>query len=417
MVRLALESAPDVADPGRFLRTVPVWGVLAGLMLLVGGASLLASRWSPATVALVHVFTLGVLGNAMFGSLLQFLPAAAGVPVRGGARLAMALHAALNLGTASLVAGLWLPSAGLRAAGALGLGLAFALLAAATLPGLLARWRDSLLHAGLALAVCLGVLAAVQGMLLVAALAGAIALPIARWTDLHAATGVIGWALVLLVVVGRVVMPMFLGAPEAPARGQGAWLLGVAFGLPLAGLPWAMAGQGMALRAVVVAALLSVAGAGLLLQARSRKAGTAPLARSWRLGLIALALGGVVVGWPGASPVLAGVLVIAVGLPMLVLGMLVEIDAFLGWISLHRRCGRGLHLPSVQTLLPLLQRRRLLQAFALAGAALALAALAPRELPVRFAGALLISAYLALAWTQRGLARTVRDFARMHSPR
>ena len=80
MVRLALERAPDVADPGRFLRSVPAWGARAGLMLLAEGGALLASRWSPATVAVVPVFTLGVLGNALFGSLLQFLPAAAGVP-------------------------------------------------------------------------------------------------------------------------------------------------------------------------------------------------------------------------------------------------------------------------------------------------------------------------------------------------
>ena len=189
MVRLALERAPDVAHPGRFLRMVPAWGALAGLMLLVEGASLLASRWSPATVALVHVFTLGVLGNAMFGSLLQFLPAAAGVPVRGGARLALALHAALNLGTAALVAGLWWPSAGLRAAGALALGLAFALLAAATLPGLWTRWRDSLLHAGLALAVCLGALAAAQGAVLVAALAGVALRAEEHTSDLQSLTG------------------------------------------------------------------------------------------------------------------------------------------------------------------------------------------------------------------------------------
>ncbi|WP_227978212.1 hypothetical protein [Arenimonas daejeonensis] len=134
-MRLALDQAPAPAGPGRFLHTVPAWGALAGLMLMVEGPALLLSRWSPATVAPVHVFTLGVLGNAMFGSLLQFLPAAAGVRVRGGSREAAWLHGALNLGSAALVAGLWWPSALLRGIGACALALAFLLLVSATLPG------------------------------------------------------------------------------------------------------------------------------------------------------------------------------------------------------------------------------------------------------------------------------------------
>ncbi|KFN47959.1 hypothetical protein [Arenimonas metalli] len=417
MARLALERAPDTADPGRFLRSVPAWGALAGWMLCVEGAALLASRWSPATVALVHVFTLGVLGNALFGSLLQFLPAAADVPVRGGTRAAVALHAALNVGTAALVAGLCWPSTGLRAAGATALGLAFAGLGLATLPGLLARCRRGLLQAGLSLAVAAGLATAALGVLLVAGMGGGIALSLPRWTDLHAASGVIGWMLALLVTVARVVMPMFQGAPEAPARAQVAWLLGVAAGLPLAGTALIMAGQGLPLRVVVATALVSAASAGLWLQARTRKQAPGPLFAAWRLGFVALGLGAVAVAWPGGKATLAGVLVIAVAFPQIVIAMLLEIDAFLGWITLHRRCGRGLQLPGVQSLLPVVRRRAVLRLFALAGLALALAAFDGRDLPARVAGALLLSAYLALGWTQAGLSRAVRGFAMAHPPR
>ncbi|HEX4854892.1 hypothetical protein [Arenimonas sp.] len=417
MARLALERAPDAADPGRFLRTVPAWGALAGLMLLAEGDALLASRWSPATVAWVHVFTLGVLGNAMFGSLLQFLPASAGVALRGGPRHARALHVALNLGTAALVAGLWLPQAGLRAAGAVGLALAFALLGAATLPGLVAGLRGGLLPKGLALAVVCGLATAALGVLLVAAMNGAVPLAITRWTDWHAALGLVGWALGLLVAVGRMVMPMFQGTPALPARAQAAWLLGAAFGLPLCGLAWAVAGDGRALRLVVIAALLAFALGGLWLQARSRKSAPGPLVAAWRYGFIAMACGGVVLAWPGAPAVLAGVLVVAVALPMLVLSMLLEIDAFLGWITLHRRCGRGLQLPGVQTLLPAARRRGVLRLFALAGLVVVLAAGWRQGLAARLAGALLLCAHLFLAWAQLGLSRAVRGFAVAHPPR
>ncbi|MEY2159991.1 hypothetical protein [Rhodanobacter sp. FW106-PBR-LB-2-11] len=136
MARLALDRAPAASLPRRFLLSAPPWGMLAGVLLLVDGDALLRTRWQPGTLALAHVFALGVLGNVMFGSVLQFLPAAAGVRVRGGARLGPPLHAAFNLGVLLLVAGLhqgW--RGGLLGAGVL-LPLAFATLAAMTLPGL-----------------------------------------------------------------------------------------------------------------------------------------------------------------------------------------------------------------------------------------------------------------------------------------
>ena len=417
MARLSIERGPDVTEPGIFLRSVPAWGALAGLMLLAEGPTLLASRWSPATVALVHVFTLGVLGNALFGSLLQFLPAAAGVRLQVGAWWANGLHAGFNLGATCLVAGLWWSSPWLRAAGAIGLVLAFFELVVVALPGVLAKARGSLLHAGIALSLVAALVTAALGALLVAALAGAVVLPVLRWTELHAATGVVGWMLVLLAAVSRVVMPMFQGTPEVPGRLQGAWLVWVAVGLPVAGFAWIRAGAGEMIGAVTAAAMLSLALGGLWLQRRARRISGATLGGFWRIGLVALALAAVVAWLPGERAVLVGVLVLAVGLPMLVLGMLLEIGAFLGWISLHRRCGRGLQLPGVQTLLPPARRLVLLRLFALASLALVLSTLWPDPVGTRIAGALVVVAYGALALAQRGVASAVHDFAAAHPPR
>lgn len=415
MVRLALEQAPAPAAPARFLRSVPAWGMLAGLMLLVQGTALLQSRWAPATVALVHVVTLGVLGNAMFGSLLQFLPAAAGVHVRGGPHLPPLLHALLNGGALALVAGLLWPSAGLRAAGAAMLGLAFVLLVSATLPGVLAKLRGSLLHAGIALSLLAGLATAVLGMALVAALAGALAIPVVSWTDLHAAAGVLAWVLVLLVAVGRVVMPMFQGTPPAPAALQAAWLATVLLGLPFAGAVWICAGHPVALRLLSAALLLSMACGNLWLQSRSRRSVPGALAGFWRVGSCALALSAGLLFFFDDQAVLVGVLVLGIGLPMPVLGMALEISAFLGWIELHRRCGRGLQLPGVQVLLPMARRRQVLRLFGLAAAGLTVAALTP-DVAARGAGALLFLANVALALALHGIDRGVRGFAAIHAP-
>ena len=70
MARLTIERAPAPALPRRFLLCMPWWGMFAGLLLILDGDALLRSRWNPGTLALVHVFTLGVLGN---GTLIQDL--------------------------------------------------------------------------------------------------------------------------------------------------------------------------------------------------------------------------------------------------------------------------------------------------------------------------------------------------------
>ena len=83
-------------------------------------------------------------------------PVAAGqarVRVRSGVGFARALHAALNLGTLALVAGLAWPQPVLREIGSGLLLLAFLMLVAAALPGLLRRVGGSLLHAGIAVSL------------------------------------------------------------------------------------------------------------------------------------------------------------------------------------------------------------------------------------------------------------------------
>lgn len=415
MAKLALELAPEPSVPARFLRTVPAWGALAGLMLLAQGPALLASRWSPATVALVHVFTLGVLGNAMFGSLLQFLPVAAGVRVRGGAGFARALHAALNLGTLALVAGLAWPLPLLRVLGSGLLLLAFLMLAGAALPNLLGRVAGSLLHAGIAVSLVGGLVTAALGGLLVAALAGRVVLPLEDWTNLHAAIGLLAWVGALLASVGRVVMPMFQGTPAAPAGAQSALLSAVAIGLPLAGGVLLASGDALALRALLALAAVAVALGGLWLQSRSRKPMSAALPRGWRLGFIALAASAAVAMATGDAR-LAGALAIGVALPLLVMAMLVEISAFLGWIALHRRCGRGLQLPGVHTLLPPRHRQQLFLGFAASALTLPAAVAWPSWPTAVVAGLALVFAHLQLALAQRHIAREVAAFAAAHPP-
>lgn len=394
MTRLAIDAAPW-------------WGCVAGLLLLPDGAAL-QSRWHPTTLAATHAFTLGVFGNLLFGSLLQFLPAAAGVRLRGGARSAGALYLLLNAGAVLLTAGLQRGHAILLTCAAVLLALAFTLLAAMTAPGLIVAAGQRLLRAGLIAALAAALMTAAAGITLALTLAGRvrIAAPLTSLTDVHAVWGLAGWVLLTLAAVARVVMPMFQGTQATSARAHATWLAVLI--LLLIGASLLRLGETDApLRYIAAAAVLSFAGTALWLQARAPHPRNAALRAYWRAGSIAAAL---VTIRPGIDALLTGVLAIGIAIPLLAVGMQLEIVAFLGWIDLHRRCGRGTRLPGVQRLLPEIDKWRVLYLFLGTACVLLAAVTWPSATLTRSAGAALIVCHAGLALALHGVERRKHRF-------
>lgn len=407
MARLDLDLAPPTAVPRRFLLAVPAWGGVAGLILLGAGESALVSRWGPATLALVHSMTLGVLGNAMFGSLLQFLPAAAGIRPRGGRWAAWAMFVALNAGAASLVAGFLWPDPAFFASAAGCLAAAFGTLACACLPGLWQAGLRRLPQGGIALAIAMGVATACLGIGMLPGRAGwSSGPPSLPWANVHAAWGLLGWVLVLLASVGQVVVPMFQGAKALHGRVLAAWLIAGPTGLAI-GAAFSLAGDTDVLRIVVAVAALAFAATAVARQGWPKHRRNPALTWAWRTGLCAIALAAAALA-VGAPPLVTGALVLALGLPLPLIAMLLEITAFLGWIEMHRRCGRGVRLPGVDRLLPESRKALVLGLHALAGTAVVAAAAWPAMLHARAAGVLLLAAHLALVFAISGVARRIR---------
>ena len=416
MTRLALEQGPQTSLPCRFLLSAPPWGVAGGVLLCVDGRSLLLTRWHPATLALVHVYTLGVLGNVMFGSLLQFLPVAAGVRVHALARLGPLLHVLLNLGVLLLVSGLyagWTPA--LIAAGVV-LPLTFALLCAMTLPGLVAAVGQRLQRVGFGVALGSALLTALLGGGLALHLGGgpAMSLLVPALVDVHASWGVLGWVIVLLGTVTPVVMPMFQGTASVPAPIHATWLGGLLLAL-LAGTWWRLgAGDGAVPRLAFIVCVLLFASAGLWLQWHAPRPRRGPLWWSWRAGLVILLLAASTLSAPVREGRLAAALGLGVALPLLVNGMLLEIVVFLGWIELHRRIGRGVQLPGVQRLLPDREKYRALLLQLPLAVLLPAAVLWPLSWLARSAGLAMLLAWLGVGLACLGARRRVMHFQTMH---
>ena len=93
---LSFDQAPPLAVPPRFFLTAPLFLMLAGFLLLWQGEAALASRWAPATVALVHLFTVGFLLQVMLGALFQLLPVAVGARIKNPRSIARIVHPLLR---------------------------------------------------------------------------------------------------------------------------------------------------------------------------------------------------------------------------------------------------------------------------------------------------------------------------------
>jgi len=411
MTHLALDKAPVVSLPRRFLFAMPAWGILAGVLLLKDGDALLRSRWQPGTLALVHALTLGVLGNAMFGGLLQFLPAAAGVRLRCSA-LGSWLHVGLNAGALLLVVGLYLGSPLLLTAAASLLPLCFLAFLGMTLPGVCWSVGQRLLRGGIGASLIFGAVTAILGGVLAMCRSGHWSLAMPPWVDVHASLGVLGWVVLLLVSVGRIVMSMFLGTGVAPVRWHVVWLIAWVTLLPAAALWHVPHPRDPGLATALAVFGSSFALAVLWRQRRTPRVRRGPLWWSWCAGAMALLASAAVLPASPRYAVLAGVLALGLALPWLVVGMALEIVAFLGWIELHRRVGRGVQLPGVQRLMPARERGAAVIAQIAAGVVLVLATLYPAAWLARLAGLFEAAAWLWMEVVFLGTGQRVRRFLR-----
>ncbi len=346
---LSFEQAPPIAAPFRFFLGAPVFGMIAGVLVLWYGPALFESRWSPGMLALTHAVAAGFVLQAMLGALIQILPVVAGANLWRPLLLARIVHTLLVAGIGMLLAAFlgmasFLPAIGLLA-------LSCIIFIAATLQALFGRPPHSPTITGLKLAVSGLAGVAALGIALAAGLAGYWPAPLLELADIHVAWGFAAWGLGLLAAVSYVVVPMFQLTPPYPhwfMRPFGALLLAcvVAYSPLRLGNEESLA----ALAALFVVWLAAgYCGLTLWLQARSRRARFDTTQKLWRTamcgGLAACLLWGSVHVIPAldtwaAWPMLFGMLVLQVGFVSVIAGMFYKIIPFLVWLHLQNR-GRG----------------------------------------------------------------------------
>ncbi len=340
---LDFDKTPALGVPLPFFLNVPLFALLAGLLAAWAGPQAFASRWNGAALALTHLWTLGVLGSAMLGALLQILAVACNVPVGAARAVAGLTHALLTAGTLLLAAGFlgWWPAAWVGAAALLG--PAFALYLAAVARALWRHRRQVYKGAREILVPVRGALIALSCTVLIGlvlALSLGLGWPLPDWIDAHVLWGLAGWGGLLLMGMSFQLLPIFQ-VTELYPKPLSRWLPLLIPGLLLAwtaldasaGLPRLMRETAELL---LVGAYALWAGVTLrLLWTRKRPAPEATTL-FWYAGMLSLLACAPLWIWmthgqsPRAAAVL-GVMMIAGVLGSVVNGMLYKIVPFLLW--------------------------------------------------------------------------------------
>lgn len=417
---LSFDKSPPLAAPLRFFLTAPLFAMLAGLLLIVSGPEVLASRWSPVTLAATHLITLGLMLQVMLGALIQVLPVVAGANLVHPARIAIFVHGTLTAGTLSLVSAFLFPDAGLLPAAAILLGIALGsfLLTAGravfrvpttspTIRGL------KLAFAGLAMTGGLGILLAL-------ALARGWSLPLIEIVRLHAAWGLGGWSAVLLMALAYVVVPMFQLTPAYRVQISNWMLLAMAGGAAVWSLADLAALDGFASPAIWVMAVSGMlfAGMTLMLQKQRRRARPDVTLAYWQLAcgasllaLLLLLASTAIASLAAWEPLalLFGVLLMVGGYAAFITGMLYKIVPFLGWLHLQNMASPGKPVPAMNKLLPEPAMRRQQKLFFMAFGLLTAACIWPAWL-ARPAGAMFVLANAALLYNLLLAMRNYRAF-------
>lgn len=420
---LSLEQAPPLSVPLRFFLTAPLFGLAAALVLLWSGPVALTSRWSPVTLALTHLMTLGFLTMTMFGAMLQLLPVLAGSTVRRPLAVSRLLHASLSAGVVLLCGGFLSARPLLLALAVPVLALACAGFVTATAMSLVRARGPGATVTVMRLAVAALTVAATLGLYL-ATRYGADGFSVVL-ADVHPAWALLGWVGLLVIGVAYQVVPMFQMTPEysAPVIRRLAWALftllvlwSLAVLVParLDTLPAAVIGLSCAAGYALFAVLT------LRLQAQRRRRLPDVTLGYWRAGMLSLLLGAALwaAGWGVPAlrhlpqyGLLLGVAMIVGFAVSVISGMLYKIVPFLVWLHLQQRLyfsrERLSVVPNMKQIIPEQRARAQFRVQMLALLLLAAAVLEPRFFTYPAAAAFALSC-LMLWLNLHGAVRTYR---------
>jgi hypothetical protein len=218
---LSLDQAPPISVPFRFFLTAPIFAMLIGVMFLIYPAELITNRFSSETIAMVHMFTLGVLSMIIFGAMQQMMPVLAGAPIKRAKLFATVVHTFLTLGTIFFVLKFLYYQNEFLIAAIVCLAISFLTFFITAIRLLFkVKYVTSTVNVMKLFAIA-GVLTALLGLHLAGAhLSGNMGSNYLSFVNIHILLGIFGFAALLIIGVSFQVIPMFYVALDFPKSVQ-----------------------------------------------------------------------------------------------------------------------------------------------------------------------------------------------------
>ncbi|HEY9203904.1 MAG TPA: hypothetical protein VIM82_06185 [Sulfurimonas sp.] len=212
---LSVDQAPPIWAPLRFFLTAPLFGVLAGILMLFGDANVLSSRFSLESIAITHALTIGFLSFIIFGALTQMLPVLAGVKIAKVNLVSLVSYLFLLFGTLFMIFGLLFEASVLMfaASGLLGGGFLILILSMLVAFKSVINFTPSIraMITGLIFALFI----ALMGIHLLASYAsGNFLQSHLLFANIHSVWAIFGFAGILIIGVAFHILPMFYVAPK-----------------------------------------------------------------------------------------------------------------------------------------------------------------------------------------------------------
>lgn len=212
---LSVDQAPPIWAPAIFFLTAPLFGVLAGILILFSDAQVLSNRYSLEAIAITHSLTIGFLSFVIFGALTQMLPVLAGVRVAKVHFVSLISYLSLVLGTLCMVFGLLLDISALIFAASALLGGGFLIIILSMLAALKSVINFTPSIKAMVTGLVFALFISLVGMHLLASYGvGKSSASHLLLANIHSVWAVFGFAGILIIGVSFHILPMFYVAPK-----------------------------------------------------------------------------------------------------------------------------------------------------------------------------------------------------------
>ena len=217
---LSLQQSPPFSVPARFLVSAPLFGLIAGLVMLWHGPEMISHRWTSELLAVTHFLTLGFLAMSMLGAMMQLMPVLMGVVIPRAVFFSGLVHTPLFLGSVCLGLAWLIQINELFIIAMLLLGFSFAIFITVAIERLLRSRSRHVTRSMMIMALFALLITACLGIYLALNYAWPTFPPARQWTDLHLSWGLFGWVTLLIMAVAYQVIPMFQITDNYPALHQ-----------------------------------------------------------------------------------------------------------------------------------------------------------------------------------------------------